>query len=108
MQTGFGNVQGPPDPGRKAGYMTPKVSDAKQLAVSVVYNGDTKELTYQPHQAVQALLEHAKKLFGVVTDHLLSLFGANGGELTDNESVEDAGVKPGDKLVLGQSVIKGG
>jgi hypothetical protein len=86
--------------------MTPAVS--KKLSVSVVYNGDTQELAYEPHQAVQALLEHAKQLFGVVTNHLLSLFAASGAELTDTESVEDAGVKPGDKLVLGQSVIKGG
>ena len=88
--------------------MTPAVPNAQKLAVSVVYNGDTKELAYQPHQAVQALLEHAKQLFGVVTDHLLSLFAATGSELIDTDSVADAGVEPGDKLVLGQSVVKGG
>jgi hypothetical protein len=88
--------------------MTHAVADAKKSAVLVVYNGDTKEVAYEPHQAVQALLEHAKQLFGVVTNHLLSLFAASGGELTDTESVEGAGVNPGDKLVLGQSVVKGG
>lgn len=88
--------------------MTATVSEATRSEVFVVYNGDTKELTYRPHEAVQALLEHAKRLFGVVTNHLLSLFAATGAELPDAESVEAAGVKPGDTLVLGQSVIKGG
>jgi hypothetical protein len=88
--------------------MTATVSEATRSEVFVVYNGDTKELTYRPHGAVQALLEHAKRLFGVVTNHLLSLFAAMGAELPDTESVEAAGVKPGDTLVLGQSVIKGG
>jgi len=83
-------------------------SASTKASVSVVYNGDTKELRYEPHQAVQALLEHAKQLFGVVTNHLLSLFASSGTELPDNQSVEHAGVKPGDKLVLGQSVVKGG
>jgi len=88
--------------------MTTLVTDAKQFAVSVVYNGDPKQVTYQPNEAVQALLEHAKQLFGVVTNHLLSLFSASGAEIPDNESVGQAGIKPGDRLVLGQSVIKGG
>lgn len=88
--------------------MSQAVRAPRKVAVSVVYDGDTKVLEYEPHQAVQALLEHAKQLFGVVTNHLLSLFKGDGTELTDTVSVEDSGVEPGDKLVLGQSVVKGG
>jgi hypothetical protein len=89
--------------------MTPATIEAKKKTeVSVVYDGDTKEISYQPHEAVRALLERAKTAFGVVTNHLLSLFDPGGNELSDDVSVEAAGVAPGEKLVLGQSVIKGG
>jgi hypothetical protein len=88
--------------------MSGAVKAARKTAVSVVYNGDTKVVEYQPHEAMQALLEQAKKVFGVVSNHLLSLFMSSGTELGDAGSVEDAGIEPGDKLVLGQSVIRGG
>lgn len=88
--------------------MNSPVSTERKLAVTVVYNGDPKELRYQPHESVHALLEHAKQAFGVVGNHLLALFDSSGAELADSSSLESAGVKPGDTLVLGQSVIKGG
>jgi ABC-type sugar transport system substrate-binding protein len=101
-------VQKAPGPGQKAGYMTPAVTEANKTEVPVVYDGDTKEIPYQPREAVQALLEQAKKAFGVVSNHLLSLFDPGGNELPDDVSVQAAGVTPGEKLVLGQSIIKGG
>lgn len=88
--------------------MTAAVTEAKKTEVAVVYDGDTKNIHYEPREAVQALLEKAKQVFGVVSNHLLSLFDPGGNELPDDVSVDAAGVTPGEKLVLGQSIIKGG
>jgi hypothetical protein len=47
--------------------------------------------------------------FGVTTNvHIMSLFDAENHELDDASTVRDAHVKPGDTLVLRQSVVKGG
>ncbi|MGA2321755.1 MAG: hypothetical protein ABSG95_13600, partial [Solirubrobacteraceae bacterium] len=71
-------------------------------------DGDVKLSPYHKHEEVQKLLDHAKQAFEVVSNHLLSLFAPDGTELPDDISLEAAGVKPGEQLVLGQSVIKGG
>ena len=76
--------------------------------VTVSFNGADKEVPYQPHAAVQALLNEAKRLFNVQSNHLLSLFTEGNVELNDNLSAEDAGVVPGMLLILRQSVTKGG
>jgi len=82
---------------------------AVQTLVRVTYNGVVRELAYQPHEQVTALLQRAVHLFGITANaHLLSLFNESGQELPDNESVQAAGVKPGDLLILRQSVVKGG
>ncbi|MET8063068.1 hypothetical protein [Micromonospora sp. NPDC005313] len=79
--------------------------------VTVTFNGADREVDYQPHAAVQALLAHAKQAFGMQeapNNHLLSLFTEGGVELNDNLSAKDAGVTPGMLLVLRQSTVKGG
>lgn len=76
--------------------------------VTVTFNGTDKQIAYQPHAPVQALLNHAKHEFGVESNHLLSLFTEGGVELDDNTSAQDAGVVPGMLLVLRQSTVKGG
>lgn len=76
--------------------------------VTVTFNGQDKEIPYQPEAAVQALLNHAKEAFGVQSNHLLSLFTEAGVELADNLSAEQAGIQPGQLLVLRQSTVKGG
>lgn len=82
---------------------------AVQTIVRVTYNGVVKDLAYQPHEQVNALLQRAVHVFGITANaHLLSLFNENGQELPDNESVQSAGVEPGDLLILRQSVVKGG
>jgi hypothetical protein len=88
--------------------MTDQVVEAKKLDVSVVYDADQKPFPYHKHEKVKALLERAKKAFGVVSNHLLSLFAPDGSELQDDMTIEAAAVQPGEQLVLGQSVIKGG
>jgi hypothetical protein len=108
MQTKVREVKRLPDRGRKAHYMTSQVAEAKKVDVSVVYDADVKPFPYHKHEKVRELLEHAKKAFGVVSNHLLSLFAPDGSELQDDVTLEVADVKPGERLVLGQSVIKGG
>lgn len=76
--------------------------------VTVTYNGADKEVAYRPEELVQALLDEARRAFGVQSNHLLSLFTEGGAELNDKKSALDAGVKPGMLLVLRQSTVKGG
>jgi hypothetical protein len=84
------------------------MSSANRNTVIVTFNGSDQTVEYQPHAAVQALLEHAKQAFSVQSNHLLSLFTEAGVELNDTQSAQDAGVTPGMVLVLRQSTVKGG
>jgi len=77
--------------------------------VVVTFNGQDRTLHYQPREQVQALLNRALDAFGVRDSrHVMSLFTTAGAELPDNVSIEQAGVKPGEVLVLRQSTVKGG
>jgi hypothetical protein len=81
----------------------------KDKVVTVIYNGRAASIRYTPQQAVQALLRHALKKFGVVAGaDELALFTAAGAELPVDVSVKDAGVRPGDELVLRRRVVRGG
>lgn len=81
---------------------------AEEPTVIVTFNGQDTVISYNPHAAVQGLLDHAKQAFQVQSSHLLSLFTEGGVELKDAESAQVAGVKPGELLVLRQSTVKGG
>jgi hypothetical protein len=74
----------------------------------VTFNGQDKEIAYQPQATVGALLEHAKQAFGVQSNHLLGLFNQAGAELKDDQSAQAAGIVRGALLVLRQSTVKGG
>jgi hypothetical protein len=78
--------------------------------VEVIYLGDPRPMTYEPHESVEAAQNGALDLFGITTNrHIMALFDAAGEEITDEkQSMQSAGVKPGDKLMLGQSKVKGG
>ena len=81
----------------------------RQDAVVVTYNGEDKSIDYKPHDKVKDVLERAMNAFGITNNrHLLSLFTEAGAELPDDESMEAAGVTPGEVLVLRQSTVKGG
>ncbi len=87
----------------------PTGATARKTTVTVLYNGQTKELPFQGHQQVNALLQHALKSFSVTgAVHLMSLFDLAGAELSEHSSVTESGVKAGDELILRQSVVKGG
>jgi hypothetical protein len=94
---------------RAPGERRARMVEVKKVAVEVVYNGVGKSLKYRPKEKTKALLEDALKAFDVQSNrHLMSLFNAAGQELEDHESLEDAGVKPGDILVLRPSTVRGG
>jgi hypothetical protein len=81
----------------------------KKFAVEVTYNGISKSLEVNPEERVSALLQRAIAAFGIVQNpHLFGLFRENGSELPDNESVEKAGLKPGELLILRPSAVRGG
>lgn len=77
--------------------------------VIVTYNGLEEELEYNPTSAMNALLQHALKAFNITDNaHVMALWTEVGVELPIEGSVEDAGVKPGDVLVLRPSAVRGG
>jgi hypothetical protein len=80
----------------------------QHFTVTITFNGADKEAPYQPDELVRVLLDHARRAFGVESNHLLSLFTEGGVELDDNKTARDAGVVPGMLLVLRQSTVKGG
>ena len=75
----------------------------------VIYDGRTKGIEANPKAAVQALMEHAIKEFGV-TDrpHVLALWTEGGVELSLGSSLEDQGVACGATLLLRPSAVRGG
>jgi hypothetical protein len=81
----------------------------KKFVVEIVYNGVTKPLQVEPEERVAALLQKAIATFGITQQpHLLSLFRQDGSVVPENESVEGAGLKPGEILLLRPNAVKGG
>lgn len=87
----------------------PQQTTTTQERVTVSSNGSDQTVTYEPHEAVAAVRNRAENAFGIQQNrHMMSLFTTDNRELNDNTSMVDAGVKPGDLLVLRQSTVKGG
>jgi hypothetical protein len=81
----------------------------KKFDVEVIYNGVGKSLQVEPQESVTALLQKAIKDFHITQNpHLLSLFRQDGSLVPENESVEHAGIKPGEILLLRPNAVKGG
>jgi len=81
----------------------------KKFQVGVVYNGVEKPLQVESEEHVTALLQKAIAAFGITQNqHLLSLFRQDGTLVPENESIERAGLKPGEVLLLCPNVVKGG
>jgi hypothetical protein len=80
----------------------------KKFAVQVVYNGATKPPQVELEERVTALLQQVIAAFGVTQQpHLLSLFRQDGTLVPENESVERAGVRPDEVLLLRPNAVKG-
>jgi hypothetical protein len=85
------------------------VAVEKKFAVEVVYNGLTKSLRVEPEEQVSALLKEAIATFGITQQpHLLSLFRQDGSVVPEDKSIEGAGIKPGEVLLLRPNAVKGG
>lgn len=85
------------------------IATEKKFAVEIVYNGVTKPLDVQPEEQVTAVLKRAIRLFGITQNpHLLSLFDQGGNVVPENESAEQAGLTPGEVLLLRPNRVKGG
>jgi len=81
----------------------------KKFAVQVVYNGVTKPVQVEPEERVTALLQQAIATFGITQQpHLLSLFRQDGTLVPENESIECAGLRPDEVLLLRPNAVKGG
>jgi hypothetical protein len=79
------------------------------FTVFVAYNGLEKSITANTNETVQALLNRAIQEFHISSQpHVLSLFTQAGDELADTAKVGDAGVRPGDHLLLRPGKVKGG
>jgi hypothetical protein len=80
-----------------------------KTSVTIFYGAESKPFDYSPHEEVRALLARSIAAFHITSNqHLMSLFTEAGVELPDNVSVETAGIKPGETLILRQSAVKGG
>ena len=86
--------------------------DAKietKFDVSVEYNGVVKVIEVHLHQTIQHVLERAIHAFGQLSQpHTLSLFTESGEELKETLTVEQAGLKAKERLLLRASKVKGG
>jgi hypothetical protein len=81
----------------------------EKFAVQIVYNGVTKPLEVERNQHVTVVLQRAITLFGITQNpHLLSLFRQDGTIVPENETVERAGLKPCEVLLLRPNAVKGG
>jgi proteasome lid subunit RPN8/RPN11 len=77
--------------------------------VEIVYNGIAKPLKVESHESVTAVLQRAIAEFHIAQNpHLLSLYRQDGSLVPENESVEGAGLKPGEVLLLRPNTVKGG
>jgi len=81
----------------------------KKFAVEIIYNGITKNLEVEGEEQVAAVLQKAIGEFRITQNpHLLSLYRQDGSLVPENESVERAGIKPREVLLLRPNAVKGG
>ena len=77
--------------------------------ITVVYNGQKKPLKVTAGELIKDVLARAIALFGSLPNpHTLSLFTADAGELKDELTVKQAGLTPGEKVLLRPSTVKAG
>lgn len=81
----------------------------KEIDIAISYNGIDKPLTVSRDELIGDVRNRAVSLFGIAENqHLLGLFSVAGGELSDAETVKDAKVKNGTKLLLRPSAVRAG
>jgi hypothetical protein len=88
------------------GSTTTAGTASKKAAVEITYKARDEHLAYHAHERVDDLLEQAIDRFDIEHGrHHLALFAADGHELPRHATLHDAGVRPGDHLVLRSRVI---
>ena len=81
----------------------------EKFAVQIVYNGVTKPLEVERNQHITVVLQRAITLFAIAQNpHLLSLFRQDGSLVPEADTVERAGLKPGQVFLLRPNAVKGG
>ncbi len=81
----------------------------KSFEIIVIYNGIKKPLKVNRDEAMKTVLDQAIALFGSLPNpHTLALFTESGQELPITGTVAEAGLKPGEKLLLRPSTVRGG
>ena len=81
----------------------------KSFEITVVYNGLTKPVAVSKDELMSSVLTKALAAFGnLPAPHTLALYDSQGRELPDSETVKDAKVKKGDRLLLRPSTVKAG
>jgi hypothetical protein len=85
-----------------------EVEYPRQFQVEVLYDGVKKPFEVRLEEPVKKLLGQAIHAFGPLpAPHTLSLY-KDGKELPDSSTIEQAGIKPCDVLLLRPSTVKGG
>lgn len=81
----------------------------RKFEIKIIYNGVEKEFKVENDETVRQVRENAAQVFGAQQAHLLALFTVAGTELTNEAlTVEQAGIRPHDKLLLRPSAVRGG
>jgi hypothetical protein len=77
--------------------------------VGVTYNGLEKDIDLLHHETMEQLLKAALHSFGVTDrQHIMALWTVENVELPITGTVAEAGVHPGQTLVLRPSEVRGG
>jgi hypothetical protein len=85
-----------------------EVENPRQFRVEVLYDGVKKPFEVRVEEAVKTLLDQVLRAFGPLPNpHTLALY-KDGKELPDNGTIEQAGIRPCDLLLLRPSAVKGG
>ena len=86
-----------------------ELAHAEHFDVEVVYNGVRKPFRVQLGELIKTLLDQAIQAFGIGQNtHLLGLFTPENRELSDGETIRQAGAHPRERLNLRPSAVRGG
>jgi len=82
----------------------------KPFEIEVVYNGLPKALEVTKDEPISSVLQQAIAAFGNLPQpHTLGLYDSGGVELTnEQQTVHEAKIKKGDRLLLRPSTVKAG
>jgi hypothetical protein len=84
-------------------------ADLKKFDIEVIYNGPSKPLAVELHEEIRSVLAGAIKLFNITQQpHLLGLFRVDNTPIPDNQTVQQAGLAPGQTVILKPDSVRGG